>query len=117
MLESVIMVFAYLDRNAALPFPHPFPGATRGAVWASLACGLQNALTTHFSSAVVRTTHVTGLLTDVGIILGRWIIRGDTSLVWRLWVRLFIFGASTYGKLTFKIILPSVCFRFSVRYG
>ncbi len=32
--------------------------------------GLQNAVITHISNAVIRTTHVTGLLTDLGIELG-----------------------------------------------
>ncbi|CCK76106.1 MAG: DUF1275 domain-containing protein [Oleispira antarctica] len=37
---------------------------------ASAACGLQNALATTYSGAVVRTTHVTGIFTDLGIMLG-----------------------------------------------
>merc|ERR1712129_339902 len=35
------------------------------------ACGLQNGMVTMWTGAVVRTTHVTGLLTDVGLIIGR----------------------------------------------
>jgi len=35
------------------------------------ACGLQNGMATSWGGAVVRTTHVTGLLTDVGLLLGR----------------------------------------------
>jgi len=35
------------------------------------ACGLQNGMATIWTGAVVRTTHVTGLLTDVGLIIGR----------------------------------------------
>jgi uncharacterized membrane protein YoaK (UPF0700 family) len=35
------------------------------------ACGLQNGMATSWSGAIVRTTHVTGLLTDVGLLLGR----------------------------------------------
>lgn len=34
------------------------------------AAGLQNAMVTTYSSAIVRTTHVTGLITDLGITLG-----------------------------------------------
>ena len=37
---------------------------------ASAACGLQNALATSYSGAVVRTTHITGLVTDLGLLLG-----------------------------------------------
>lgn len=33
--------------------------------------GLQNAIITKISSAVIRTTHVTGLITDIGIELGK----------------------------------------------
>ncbi|WP_156312572.1 DUF1275 family protein [Marinagarivorans algicola] len=37
---------------------------------ASSACGLQNALITIYSGAVIRTTHTTGIFTDLGIMLG-----------------------------------------------
>lgn len=45
-------------------------GSDLGNYLASLACGLQNAMTSTYSGAVVRTTHVTGLFTDLGIMLG-----------------------------------------------
>ena len=35
--------------------------------------GLQNAIITKISRAEIRTTHVTGLITDIGIELGRWL--------------------------------------------
>lgn len=41
-----------------------------GHYLASTACGLQNALVTTFSGAVIRTTHVTGIFTDLGIMMG-----------------------------------------------
>ncbi|ATC96699.1 YoaK family protein [Pseudoalteromonas tunicata] len=37
---------------------------------ASAACGLQNALATTYSGAIVRTTHVTGIFTDLGLMFG-----------------------------------------------
>lgn len=42
---------------------------------ATLCCamGLQNALVTQLSGAVVRTTHLTGVVTDIGIEAGRWL--------------------------------------------
>ena len=44
-----------------------------GQVLVSFSCGLQNAMATTYSGAVVRTTHVTGLFTDLGLQLGnRW---------------------------------------------
>jgi uncharacterized membrane protein YoaK (UPF0700 family) len=41
-----------------------------GPLLAAAACGLQNALATTYSGAVVRTTHVSGMFTDLGIGLG-----------------------------------------------
>lgn len=41
-----------------------------GAMLAATACGLQNAMATTFSGAVVRTTHLSGMFTDLGIGLG-----------------------------------------------
>ena len=45
-------------------------GQNLGHYFASMACGLQNAMVTTFSGAIVRTTHVSGLFTDIGIMLG-----------------------------------------------
>lgn len=41
-----------------------------GLYAASCACGLQNAMVSTYSGAVVRTTHVSGMFTDLGISLG-----------------------------------------------
>jgi uncharacterized membrane protein YoaK (UPF0700 family) len=41
-----------------------------GIYVASAACGLQNAMVSTYSGAVVRTTHVSGMFTDLGIFLG-----------------------------------------------
>ena len=41
-----------------------------GPLLAAMACGLQNAMATTFSSAVIRTTHLSGMFTDLGIGLG-----------------------------------------------
>lgn len=53
-------------------------GNNLGHYLASGACGLQNAMTSAFSGALVRTTHVTGLFTDLGIIIGLW-LRGQKA--------------------------------------
>jgi len=45
-------------------------GSLTGHFYASAACGLQNAMTSAYSGAVVRTTHVSGLFTDLGAALG-----------------------------------------------
>lgn len=45
-------------------------GHLAGALLAAAACGLQNAMATTYSGALVRTTHVSGMFTDLGIGLG-----------------------------------------------
>jgi len=41
-----------------------------GVCLAAAACGLQNAMATTYSGASVRTTHLSGMFTDLGIFLG-----------------------------------------------
>ncbi len=48
-------------------------GSSAGHYFASAACGLQNALATTYSGAIIRTTHITGIVTDLGIMLGAWL--------------------------------------------
>ncbi|MET4599440.1 MULTISPECIES: YoaK family protein [Stenotrophomonas] len=54
-----------------------------GALAAAMACGLQNAMATTFSGAVVRTTHLSGMFTDLGIGLGH-LLRGLPLQIRRL---------------------------------
>lgn len=74
---------------------------------ASAACGLQNALATTFSGAIIRTTHVTGIFTDFGIMLGAK-LRGEEfdrrkALLFLLIIIGFISGGSL-GALLFSIL-------------
>jgi uncharacterized membrane protein YoaK (UPF0700 family) len=68
--------------------------------------GLQNAVITKVSNAVIRTTHVTGLVTDIGIELGRMVYRPRDHQVLgvldnreRLAVHLLLFGCFLGGSL------------------
>jgi uncharacterized membrane protein YoaK (UPF0700 family) len=45
--------------------------STAGICVATAACGLQNAMASTYSGAVLRTTHVSGIVTDLGIMLGQ----------------------------------------------
>ncbi len=47
----------------------------------SFACGLQNAMASSYSGAVIRTTHISGMVTDMGIILGHWLRRLPPDLI------------------------------------
>ena len=78
-----------------------------GHYLASAACGLQNALVTTYSGAVIRTTHVTGIITDLGIMLGEK-LRGDAfdkrkALLFLLIIAGFIVG-SACGAYLFSIL-------------
>lgn len=59
--ESLLLAIAMLLLNQ---------GSVIGHFFASAACGLQNAMTTTYSGAIIRTTHVSGLFTDLGLALG-----------------------------------------------
>lgn len=74
------------------------------------AMGLQNALVTKISRAIVRTTHLTGLFTDLGIELSHLLFKRDKHLqknvVLRLNIILFFFvgglaGGFIYSKVQF----------------
>ncbi|KAJ3067652.1 hypothetical protein HK102_007366, partial [Quaeritorhiza haematococci] len=75
----------------------------------SLACGIQNALCTAYSGAVVRTTHVTGLVTDVGMIAGMAVFHPQTreENLWKLAVLVPIwmgfFGGGGIGVAAWEV--------------
>jgi uncharacterized membrane protein YoaK (UPF0700 family) len=64
LLESLLLCVAVplLKRNSIF-----------GIYSASCACGLQNAMVSTYSGAVVRTTHLSGMFTDLGIFLGHYL--------------------------------------------
>ncbi|MBD8009025.1 MULTISPECIES: YoaK family protein [Acinetobacter] len=41
-----------------------------GLLWACTAMGVQNAMVSHYKGAIIRTTHLSGVLTDLGLALG-----------------------------------------------
>jgi len=69
-----------------------------GALAAAMACGLQNAMATTFSGAVVRTTHLSGMFTDLGIGLGH-LLRGLPLQVRRLTLSGLIIGGFLGGGI------------------
>lgn len=65
------------------------------------AMGIQNALVTMVSGAVIRTTHLTGLFTDIGIELGEWMYAKDrlqkTSILIKLSLHFGIVASFGFG--------------------
>jgi uncharacterized membrane protein YoaK (UPF0700 family) len=60
-IESIVLLLAVPLLNA---------DAVLGTYFAGMACGLQNAMASAYSGTVIRTSHVTGMFTDVGISIG-----------------------------------------------
>ena len=83
---------------------------------------MQNALATTYSGAIIRTTHVTGIFTDLGIMLGEF-VRGDEldKRKAKLFLTIiigFIFGgalgALLYIKYQFMALLFPICICLSI---
>ncbi len=70
-----------------------------GLYVAACACGLQNAMVSTYSGATVRTTHVSGMFTDLGIYLGH-TLRGLPVDPRRLSLCLVIISAFLCGGVT-----------------
>ena len=68
-IYSVLLILeaSLLSRGATAP-----AGVQFGEKALFAAMGLQNGLVTRLSGAVVRTTHLTGVVTDLGIEVARW---------------------------------------------
>ena len=98
-----------------------------GHYLASAACGLQNALVTTYSGAVIRTTHVTGIFTDLGIMLGAK-LRGEAfdkrkATLFLLIITGFIsggtLGAFTFSRFEFySLFVPAlICLLLALAYA
>lgn len=101
-------------------------GMFYGHFFASAACGLQNALASTYSGAIVRTTHLTGIFTDLGTMLGS-VFRGKALDKRKAKLFLFIIagfisggtlGALFYTSYKFKaLFLPAlVCLLMATVY-
>jgi uncharacterized membrane protein YoaK (UPF0700 family) len=67
-------------------------GANAGDYLAALACGLQNAMVSSYSGSSMRTTHMTGMVTDLGIACGHF-LRGAVVD----WFRFRLYGVLLLG--------------------
>jgi len=95
-LESVLLFCAipFLDASSSI-----------GLYLASIGMGLQNGMVSAYSGAIIRTTHVTGIFTDLGTSLGH-LLRGLPVDMLRVFVCIvvattFMFG-SAMGALLFE---------------
>lgn len=75
-----------------------------GLYLATMACGLQNGMVTTYSDAIVRTSHITGLMTDLGIYLGKAFLRHEREQ-WRLQMYLTLLIGFVVGGGVAKLAL------------
>lgn len=87
-----------------------------GEMLASMACGLQNSMIATYSGSVIRTTHLTGLTSDIGAAVGNWLsgrkVNGKTLLlqcvIWWMFLGGGILGAWLYSQVGFlALLLPA----------
>ncbi|MDR0182511.1 YoaK family protein [Lysobacter arvi] len=81
-----------------------------GAALAAMACGLQNAMTATYSGALVRTSHLTGMFTDLGVFLGHR-LRGVPAEPRRLWLCVSIIGGFLLGGVAGALLFPHLSYR------
>jgi uncharacterized membrane protein YoaK (UPF0700 family) len=95
LVGEAALLGAFLVLASTLESNHPRLQDSK-ALFLCGAMGMQNSLVTRLSGAVVRTTHLTGVVTDLGIETARW---------FRFWrARL---GERTGMRLTFGKVAPS----------
>ena len=74
-----------------------------GIYFAGGACGLQNAMASTYSGALIRTSHVTGMFTDLGIYLGHF-LRGTKIDLKRLKLCLIVISGFLCGGTVGSIL-------------
>lgn len=78
-----------------------------GQLTAAMACGLQNAMVATYSGAVIRTTHLTGLTSDMGASIGNWLAGrsiskptlGFQAIIWYCFCGGGVVGAFLYARI------------------
>jgi uncharacterized membrane protein YoaK (UPF0700 family) len=85
LLTEATLLVLFTEASHLTIVPHPRVLDAEAAILCA-AMGMQNSLVTRLSGAVVRTTHLTGVFTDLGIEGARWFRwwRGTLSLRLRM---------------------------------
>ena len=104
ILESGLLLLAYYLFSR---------GIREGELFASAACGLQNAMIATYSGNAIRTTHMTGVVSDLGSIVGNFLVRRHVDgrqflLLSIVFVHFYIggmIGTMLFQRYTFGAIL------------
>ena len=74
-------------------------------LWASAAMGIQNAMVSHYKGTIIRTTHLSGVLTDLGLALG-YLFRGLHTEKRRITLHLLILFGFFLGGIIASVLHP-----------
>ncbi len=103
---AILTVIALLSYDCVLQNPNAISCALL------FAMGLQNSLVTVISNSVVRTTHLTGLFTDMGIEVAQLFFSGGgkqrSKLIASIELRFTIIAAFFLGGITAGFLFPSL---------
>lgn len=91
VLLAVVMLLALKGFKAAVPI-------------ATMACGLQNAMASSYRGLTLRTTHVTGIVTDLGALLGNR-MQGRAVKSWKFSLLLSVLFAFFIGGVGGALLL------------
>ncbi len=81
---------------AAIYFLHC--GSHAASYFLALVMGVQNAMMTHYGTALIRTTHMTGTTTDLGILIARLIKKEDIQM-WKMALYIFLITGFLTGSI------------------
>ena len=96
---SLVAVFLFLTWLLLPYFPR------YGLLWACVAMGVQNAMVSHYKGAIIRTTHLSGVLTDIGLTIG-YKVRGLKIENRRIFLHFLIFTGFLVGGLIASLLYP-----------
>jgi len=96
VLESILLFASVplLDTSNAI-----------GLYLASMAVGLQNGMVTTYSGTLIRTTHVTGFFTDLGVYIGHY-LRGLPVDALRMRVTVLVASSFMLGSAAGAVLFP-----------
>lgn len=96
---SLVAIFLFLCWYFLPLFPR------YALLWAAVAMGVQNAMVSHYKGAIIRTTHLSGVLTDLGLALG-YRIRGLKVERRRIILHLLILFGFLIGGIIASLLYP-----------
>jgi uncharacterized membrane protein YoaK (UPF0700 family) len=88
----------FLIGAALLSAAHLVPPSRGVYLLVVTANGVQNGVSSLYSANLIRTSHMTGSSTDVGVVLGQ-LVRGNWTDLWKLCVLLGLASAFSLGSL------------------